>query len=85
MIAIENYSHWHIILPTTHFLEYSQKGERKTVSTSETIHQKVNIHRKLFAQLSEITVVARSNILEIHSFSQDPKGFLRKKESWSLG
>lgn len=87
MIAIENYSHWHIFLPTTHSLEYSQKGEHKAVSTSERIHRKVNIHRELFAQLAEITVAARSNywISELHSFSQDPKAFLCKRESWSLG
>lgn len=87
MITIENYSHWHIFLPATHLLEYSQKGKYKAVSASERIHLKVNIHRKLLAQLGEITLVARSNywIFEPHNFSQDPKAFLGKRESLSLG
>lgn len=57
------------------------------MSTSEGIHLKVNIHRKLFAQLAEITVVARNNywIYEQHRFSQHPKAFLCKRESWNLG
>lgn len=39
-------------------LEYAQEGEHKAVSASERINLTVNIHRKLFAQLAEITVVA---------------------------
>lgn len=56
---------------------FTKKEEHKAVSTSERINLKMNIQRKLFAQLAEITVVARSNywISELHSFSQDSKAF----------